>query len=137
MTITLQDVLLRWSIFFLSPSLCVPHCFFSTVYSFPPVDKATWFRWLPRAANRSPTAIATDPTLGCAARLNQSKLDEPASMDGRRFQKPPAVGQFLSSGCTVDLSEDGGIFDYSDGRWCPPPQEYLRPFRAGGASRHR
>ena len=52
--------------------------------------------------------------LGCAARFKLSKLDKPASMDGRRFQAPPGVGQALSSGCVADLSEDGEIFDSDD-----------------------
>jgi hypothetical protein len=32
---------------------------------------------------------------GCAARFNLSAMDVPASMNGRRFQAPPAVGQPL------------------------------------------
>ena len=64
--------------------------------------------------------------LGCAARFNLSKLDESASMDGRRFQGPPAVGQFLSSGCMADLSEDGEIFD-SDDDGLPFPREIPTP----------
>ena len=67
--------------------------------------------------------------LGCAARFNLSKLDEPASMDSCRFQGPPAVGQFLSSGCMADLSEDGEIFDSDDGLPLPPGRSPPRQSR--------
>ena len=68
--------------------------------------------------------------LGCAARFNLSKLDEPASMDGRRFQGPLAVGQFFSSGCMADLPEDGEIFDSDEdglplSRKIPTPSEQV------------
>jgi hypothetical protein len=48
---------------------------------------------------------------GCAARFNLSAMDVPASMNGRRFQAPPAVGQPLPPACAAELSEDGEIFD--------------------------
>jgi hypothetical protein len=48
---------------------------------------------------------------GCAARFNLSTMDVPASMNGRRFQAPPAVGQPLPPACAAELSEDGEIFD--------------------------
>ena len=48
---------------------------------------------------------------GCAARFNLSAMDVPASMNGRRFQAPPAVGQSLPPACAAELSEDGEIFD--------------------------
>jgi hypothetical protein len=35
-------------------------------------------------------------------------------MGERRCEAPGAVGQFLSSGCTADLSEDGEISDSDD-----------------------
>jgi hypothetical protein len=40
-------------------------------------------------------------------------MDLPVSTTGR-FQVPPAAGQLLPSARTVDLSEDGGIFDSDD-----------------------
>jgi hypothetical protein len=48
---------------------------------------------------------------GCTARFNLSAMDVPASMNGRRFQAPPAVGQPLPPACAAELSEDGEIFD--------------------------
>jgi hypothetical protein len=38
----------------------------------------------------------------------------PASMNGRPFQAPPAVGQSLPPAYTAELSEDGEIFDSDD-----------------------
>jgi hypothetical protein len=148
MTIKLQGVLLRWSIFFPSPSLYVTLCLSSAIYSFPSVDRRPDFNG-PHVllTDRRPLSLRTHlqigvsgPTppvsldaiaLGCAARFNLPKLDELASIDGRRFQGPLAVGQFLSSGCMADLSEDGEIFDFDDGG-LPLPQEGPHPFRAGG-----
>jgi hypothetical protein len=51
---------------------------------------------------------------GCAARLNLSAMDVPASMNGRRFQASPAVGQPLPPACVAEPSEDGEIFDSDD-----------------------
>jgi hypothetical protein len=51
---------------------------------------------------------------GCAARLNLSAMDVPASMNGRRFQASPAVGQPLPPACVAEPSEDGEIFDSYD-----------------------
>src|SRR2546421_8582703 len=36
------------------------------------------------------------------------------SMNGGRFQAPPAVGQSLPPACAAELSEDGEIFDSDD-----------------------
>jgi hypothetical protein len=52
--------------------------------------------------------------LGCAARFTLSAVDVPASMNGGRFQAPPAVGQSLPPACAAELSEDGEIFDSDD-----------------------
>src|SRR5271170_3740120 len=41
---------------------------------------------------------------GGDARFNLPAMDVPASMDGRRFQAPPAVGPPLLSTCTAELS---------------------------------
>jgi len=41
-------------------------------------------------------------------------MDVPASMNGRGFQAPPAVGQPLPPACAAELSEDGEIFDSDD-----------------------
>ena len=43
---------------------------------------------------------------GCAARFDLSSMDVPASMDGGRFQAPPAVSQPLPPACAAELSED-------------------------------
>jgi hypothetical protein len=51
---------------------------------------------------------------GCAARFSLSAMDVPASMNGRRFQAPPAVGQPLPPACAAELSEDGEIFNSDD-----------------------
>jgi hypothetical protein len=57
---------------------------------------------------------------GCAARLNPSAMDVPASIDGRRFQAPPAVGQPLPPACAAELSEDGEILSSDDDDDLPP-----------------
>jgi hypothetical protein len=41
-------------------------------------------------------------------------MDVPASMNGRHFQVPPAVGPSLPPACAAELSEDGEIFDSYD-----------------------
>ena len=51
---------------------------------------------------------------GCAARFNPSAMDVPASMNGRRFQALPAVGQPLPPACAAELSEDGEILSSDD-----------------------
>jgi hypothetical protein len=111
------------------PGLCVTFHFSCAIYSFPPVDKRTRFRWLPRAAHRSPTAIPTDPSsnwacsprnskppaspgaqpLGFSTSFNLSTAGEPASMDDHRLRLAPPMGQFLSSGSTANLSDDEGF----------------------------
>jgi hypothetical protein len=40
--------------------------------------------------------------------------DVSASMNGRPFQAPPAVGWSLPPACAAKLSEDGEIFDSDD-----------------------
>ena len=54
------------------------------------------------------------PTSSFAARLNLSEMDVWASMDDCWCEAPGAVGQFLSSGCTADLLEDGEISDFDN-----------------------
>jgi hypothetical protein len=51
---------------------------------------------------------------GCAAHFNLSAMDVSASINGRRFQTPPAVDQPLPPACAAELSEDGEIFDSDD-----------------------
>ena len=63
---------------------------------------------------------------GCAARFNLSAMDVPASMDGRRFQAPPAVGQPLPNACAAELLKDGEIFD-SDDDDLPSMRQILAP----------
>jgi hypothetical protein len=59
--------------------------------------------------------LSSDASLfGCAACFNLSAIDVPASINGRRFQAPPAIGQPLPPVCAAELSEDGEIFDSGD-----------------------
>jgi hypothetical protein len=56
--------------------------------------------------------VSSDATaLGCAARFNLSPVNTPGLMHDRRFQGFPAAGQPLSSGCTVDPSEETQMSD--------------------------
>lgn len=50
----------------------------------------------------------------CAARFSLSAMDVPASMNGRRFQAPSAVGQPLPPTCAAELSKNGEIFNSDD-----------------------
>jgi hypothetical protein len=61
-----------------------------------------------------PPSSSDASIFGCAARFNLSAMDVPASIDGRRFQAPPAVGQPLPPACAAELSEDGEISDSDD-----------------------
>jgi hypothetical protein len=61
-----------------------------------------------------PPPSSNTSIFGCTARFNLSAMDVPASMNGRRFQAPPAVGQPLPPACAAELSEDGEIFDSDD-----------------------
>jgi hypothetical protein len=74
----------------------------------------------PHASTANPSFQFSKPPssyvslFGCAARLNPSAMDVPASMDGRGFQAPPAVGQPLPPACAAELSEDGEILSSDD-----------------------
>jgi hypothetical protein len=52
-------------------------------------------------------------------------MDVPASMDGGRFQAPPAVGQPLPFACAAELSEDGEIFNSDDDGDLPSVRQIL------------
>jgi hypothetical protein len=54
-------------------------------------------------------------SLGFTARFNLSTVDKLALMDDCGLQSPRAVGQFFSSGCRAEPSEDAEIFDSDDG----------------------
>jgi hypothetical protein len=55
-------------------------------------------------------------------------MDVPASMNGRHFQAPPAVGQSLPPACAAELSEDGEIFDsYDDDNLSSPSRIWTPP----------
>jgi hypothetical protein len=62
----------------------------------------------------NPLSSSDASLFGCAARLNLSAMDVPTSMNGRRFQASPAVGQPLPPACAAEPSEDGEIFDSDD-----------------------
>ena len=52
-------------------------------------------------------------------------MDVLASMNGRRFQAPPAVGQPLLPTCAAEPSEDGEIFDSDDDADLPSVKQIL------------
>jgi len=52
-------------------------------------------------------------------------MDVPASMNGRRFQAPSAVGQPLSSAYVPELSEDGEPFNSDDDNDLPSVRQIL------------
>jgi hypothetical protein len=93
-----------------------------------------------------PPSFSDASIFGYAARFNLSAMDVPASMNGRHFQAPPAVGQPSSSACTAELSEYGEIFDSRDdddddhlpsvrqilGFPCESSAEAVRRLSAGG-----
>jgi hypothetical protein len=54
-------------------------------------------------------------------------MDVPASMNGGRFQAPPAIGQPLPPTCAAELSEDGEIFDSDDDDDLPSVRQILAP----------
>jgi hypothetical protein len=62
---------------------------------------------------------------GCAARFNLPAMDVPASMNGRRFQALPAVGQPLLPACAAELLEDGEIFDSNNDDDLPSVKQIL------------
>jgi hypothetical protein len=89
------------------------------VYSYPHVSIVE----LGFQFSKSPSSL--DASLfGCAARFNLSAMDVPASMNGGRFQAPPAVGQLLPPAYAAELSEDGEIFD-SDNDDLPSVRQIL------------
>jgi hypothetical protein len=78
------------------------------VYSYPPV-------FIVESGFQFSKPLPSDASiLGCAPRFNLSAMDVPASINGRRFQAPPAVGQPLPPAWAAELSEDGEIFDSDD-----------------------
>jgi hypothetical protein len=116
---------LCWSIFFLASSSCALLRFSFAIYPFPLISMASTCSQpithsYPHASivesgfqfSKPPPSDAS--IFGCAARFNLSAMDVPASMNGRRFQAPPAVGQPLPPACAAELSEDGEIFDSDD-----------------------
>jgi len=73
----------------------------------------------------------------CVTRFNLSAMDVSASMNGRHFQAPPAVGQSLPPACAAELSEDGEIFDSYDNDNLSSPSRIRTPskaFKTGGWS---
>jgi hypothetical protein len=62
----------------------------------------------------NPPSSSDVSLFGCAARLNLSAMDIPASMNGRRFPASLAVGQPLSPACAAEPSEDGETFGSDD-----------------------
>jgi hypothetical protein len=54
-----------------------------------------------------------------------SVMELPASMNDRRFQALPAVGQLLLSVHTANLSEDGEIFNFADDDDLPSSTQIL------------
>jgi hypothetical protein len=74
--------------------------------------------------------------LGCAARFNLSTIDLQPSINGRRFQASPAVGQLLPSARMVDLLVDGEILDSdNDDDDLPSVKQILASFKAGKAGK--
>jgi hypothetical protein len=112
-----------WSIFFLALSSCALLRFsfasdlisMASTCSQPIAHSYSHASIVESGFQFSKPPLSSDASMfGCAARFDLSAMDVPASMNGRRCEAPRAVGRFLSSGCTADLSEDGEISDSDD-----------------------